>query len=85
MPPISAIEDWQWCFPSRRQQAGVSSLAAAKAAGATDEQPTTNSTKMASGRRIPNRTVAHAMDGSKREEQNEGLFRAYRIFAPTEG
>jgi len=24
MPAISDIPDWQWCFPSRRQQTGVS-------------------------------------------------------------
>jgi hypothetical protein len=53
---MSDIPDWQWCFPFRRQQAGVSAYAAAKATGATEEQPITYSTKMASKRRIPNAT-----------------------------
>ena len=27
IPAISGMPDWQWCLPSRRQQAGVSSTA----------------------------------------------------------
>jgi hypothetical protein len=53
MPDMSDIPDSQWCFPSRRQQAGVSAYAAANATGATEEQPIAYSTKMASKRRIP--------------------------------
>ena len=56
MPAMSDIPDSQWCFPSRRQQAGVPAYADAKAIGATEEQPIVDSTKMASKRRIPNAT-----------------------------
>jgi len=56
MPAMSDIPDSQWCFPSRRQQAGVPAYAEAKATGATEEQPIVDSTKMASKRRIPNAT-----------------------------
>jgi hypothetical protein len=52
MPAISPTPDWQWCLPSRRQQAGVSSTAAAMANGSTAEQPITSNTKMERNRRI---------------------------------
>ena len=55
MPGISDI-DWQWCFPSRRQQAGVSTPVAAIAAGARLPQAITAKTKMDIQRRILIRT-----------------------------
>ena len=54
-PGISDI-DWQWCFPSRRQQAGVSTPVAATAAGARLPQAITAKTKMEIQRRILIRT-----------------------------
>jgi hypothetical protein len=46
------IPDIQWCLPSRRQHAGVSLPAAAKAIGATKLQAITASTRLATIRRI---------------------------------
>jgi hypothetical protein len=46
------IPDIQWCSPSRRQHAGVSLLAAAKAIGATRLQAMTASTRLATKRRM---------------------------------
>jgi len=42
----------QWCFPFRRQQAGLSFPVSAKAIGATKLQAITESTRLATIRRI---------------------------------
>ena len=44
--------DMQWCFPLRRQQAGVAFPARPKASGATKLQASTLSAKLAMNRRI---------------------------------
>ena len=46
------ILDMQWCFPFRRQQAGTSLPVTAKAIGATKLQTITESTRLATIRRI---------------------------------
>lgn len=46
------IPDMQWCFPFRRQQAGASFPVSAKAIGATKLQVITESTRLATIRRI---------------------------------
>lgn len=48
MPDISA----QWCFPFRRQQAGVVFPVAAKASGAREPHATIQSTRLATNRRM---------------------------------
>ena len=42
----------QWCFPLRRQQAGVTSVVTAKARGATKLQASAPITRLARTRRI---------------------------------
>ena len=44
--------DMQWCFPLRRQHAGVAFPARPKASGATKLQASTVSAKLAMSRRI---------------------------------
>jgi hypothetical protein len=46
------IPDMQWCFPFRRQQAGTSLPVSAEASGATKQQAITESTILATTRRI---------------------------------
>ena len=46
------IPDMQWCFPFRRQQAGASIPVSAMAIGATKLQAITESTRLATNRRI---------------------------------
>jgi hypothetical protein len=49
---MPVMPDMQWCFPFRRQQAGVSFPVSAKAIGATKLQAITESTRLATIRRI---------------------------------
>jgi hypothetical protein len=54
-PDVAAmpdIPDMQWCFPFRRQQAGASFPVSTKAMGATKLQAITESTRLATSRRI---------------------------------
>ena len=46
------MPDMQWCFPFRRQQAGVSFPVSARAIGATKLQAISESTRLATRRRI---------------------------------
>jgi len=46
------MPDMQWCFPFRRQQAGVSFPVSANAIGATKLQAITESTRLATIRRM---------------------------------
>jgi hypothetical protein len=46
------IPDIQWCFPFRRQQAGLSAPVSAKAIGAMKLQAITDNTRLAMVRRI---------------------------------
>jgi hypothetical protein len=49
---VPDIPDMQWCFPFRRQQAGVSLPVTATAIGAMKLQAITESTRLATIRRI---------------------------------
>jgi len=46
------MPDMQWCFPFRRQQAGVSFPVSPKAIGATKLEAISASTRLATNRRI---------------------------------
>lgn len=49
---MSGLDDLQWCFPSRRQHAGVLSAATPEANGANTVQAITTSAKLATIRRM---------------------------------
>ena len=49
---VSEIPDMQWCFPFRRQQEGAPAPVAAKAIGANQLKAITESTRLATKRRM---------------------------------